>query len=221
MLGIISHISHPHPQIPPLHLSAPFKGILLLSPWVSFGSVSSSGERCKNRDIIQPEIARKWSNAFLGEQKTDEYNEPLSAKVAWWKGLKAEEILLVASADECLTDDVAKMGGILKVSHVTFSSSFHPLWQAYLLGSVCFCARGLWLNPRRRNDKSIHPQSAHPNATTILVEGEYHDQPIFGKESDQGVIITSWVLSHMGISPLEDHHSKVTKGLLNVRSKKE
>lgn len=132
MLGIISHISHPHPQIPPLHLSAPFKGILLLAPWVSFkSSVSSSGERCKNRDLIQPEIARKWSKAFLGEQKRDEYNEPLSAKAAWWKGLKAEEILVVASADECLTDDVAKMGEILKVSHC-FPSFFHSLWQAHI-----------------------------------------------------------------------------------------
>lgn len=135
MLGIISHISHPHPQIPPLHLSAPFKGILLLTPWVSFASsVTSSGERCKNRDIITLEIASRWSNAFLGAQKGDEYNEPLTAKAAWWEGSKAEEILLVASADECLTDDVAKMGEILKVSH--FSSSFYlfSLWQAYSLG---------------------------------------------------------------------------------------
>lgn len=135
MLGIISHISHPHPQIPPLHLSAPFKGILLLTPWVSFASsVTSSGERCKNRDIIPLEIARRWSNAFLGAQKGDEYNEPLTAKAAWWEGSKAEEILLVASADECLTDDIAKMGEILKVSH--FSSFFYlfSLWQAYSLG---------------------------------------------------------------------------------------
>ena len=50
------------------------------------------------------------------------------------------------------------------------------------------------------------------------MEGEFHDQPIFSKESGQGVVIASWVLSRMGISPLEDH-SKV-KGL-NVRSKKE
>lgn len=76
----------------------------------------SSAERCKGRDIISPEIASKWSSAFLGAKKRDEYNEPLTAEAAWWQGLKAEEILLVASADECLTDDVARMGEILKVS---------------------------------------------------------------------------------------------------------
>ena len=147
VLGIISHISHPHPQIPPLHLSAPFKGILLLTPWVSFeSSVSSSGERCKNRDIVNPEIASKWSSAFLGERKRDAYNEPLTAKAAWWEGLKAEEILLVASEDECLTDDVAKMGEILKVSDFFISFFlFIPLWEGiytYLLSPpFCFCAR--------------------------------------------------------------------------------
>lgn len=80
----------------------------------------SSGQRCKDRDIISPEIASKWSRAFLGAKKRDEYNEPLTADAAWWQGLKAEEILLVASADECLTDDVTRMGKILKVSHFFF-----------------------------------------------------------------------------------------------------
>lgn len=154
MLGIISHISHPHPQIPPLHLSAPFKGILLLTPWVSFeSSASSSGERCKNRDIVNHEIASKWSSAFLGEQERDEYNEPLTAKAAWWEGLKAkaEEILLVASEDECLTDDVAKMGEILKVSDIffhLFSSYLFLLWQAciyYWALRFVFCTRALAL----------------------------------------------------------------------------
>lgn len=63
----------------------------------------------------------------------------------------------------------------------------------------------------------IYPQSAHPNTTAILVEGEYHDQPIFGKGSDQGIVLTSWILSRMGIYPLVDH-SKVKE--LNARSKK-
>lgn len=154
MLGIISHISHPHPQIPPLHLSAPFKGIILLTPWVSFdSSVSSSGERCKNRDILNPEIASKWASAFLGEQERDEYNEPLTAKAAWWEGLKAkaEEILLVASEDECLTDDVVKMGEILKVGDFFFSISFLPIYSFYgrhvsiIARSVLFSVLVLWL----------------------------------------------------------------------------
>lgn len=84
----------------------------------------SSGERCKGRDIVSPEIARKWSRAFLGAKKRDEYNEPLTADAAWWQGLKAEEILLVASADECLTDDVARMGEILKVGCFFFPLLF-------------------------------------------------------------------------------------------------
>lgn len=94
----------------------------------------SSIERCKNRDIVCPEIGSKWSSAFLGAEKRDEYNEPLTANAAWWEGLKAEEILIVASADECMTDDVASMGEILKVSHFYFFS----LVFLYLLGSDGF-----------------------------------------------------------------------------------
>lgn len=136
VLGILSHIGHPHPRIPPLDLSAPLRGILLLTPWVSFGSMSSSGERCKNRDIIRPEIASKWSSAFLGPQKRDEYNEPLTAKAAWWEGSKAEEILLVASADECLTDDVVSMGDILKVG--SFLSRSYSVWSSVEFGWFLF-----------------------------------------------------------------------------------
>lgn len=140
VLGILSHISHPHPRIPPLHISVPFKGILLLTPWVSFASsVSLSGEMCKNSDIIRPEIASKWSKAFLGAQKRDEYNEPLTAKASWCEGLKAEEILLVASADECLTEDVVRMGEILKVSHFFIFLLFNV---AYLLGLRSFLCSG-------------------------------------------------------------------------------
>lgn len=112
--------------------------------------MSSSGERCKGRDIITPGLAGKWSRAFLGAKKRDEYNEPLTADAAWWQGLKAEEILLVASADECLTDDIARMGETLKVSRFFFFPLVFLL-GLFLLDSVAFYYFRALAKERRRN----------------------------------------------------------------------
>lgn len=117
--------------------------------------------------MINPEIGRKWSRAFLGAKKRDEYNEPLTADAAWWQGLKAEEILLVASADECLTDDIERMGEILKVSRLYFYSFFlllSSLWDGFLLGSIGFSyLRALAKVMRRNLSHSRHTPTQTPS----------------------------------------------------------
>jgi hypothetical protein len=35
-LAVISHLMHPHPDVPELKLAEPFRGILLISPWIAF-----------------------------------------------------------------------------------------------------------------------------------------------------------------------------------------
>ncbi|MCJ1422803.1 hypothetical protein MMC29_000683 [Sticta canariensis] len=113
-LGILSHILHPHPKIPPLlPLSTPFRAIVLLTPWAAF-SPTPSFEKYKNRDVINGTHANKWSQAFLGNAPPDPYNEPLTAEAEWWRDVPAEEVLIVASTTECLTDTVKAMGDKLK-----------------------------------------------------------------------------------------------------------
>ncbi|MCJ1462624.1 hypothetical protein MMC07_001226 [Pseudocyphellaria aurata] len=112
-LGILSHISHPHPKISPLPLSTPFRAIVLLTPWAAF-TKTPTFDRCKYRDIVNEQLCVTWSQAFLGTAPQDRYNEPLTAEAEWWRDVKAGEILVVASADECLTDTVRAMGENLK-----------------------------------------------------------------------------------------------------------
>lgn len=126
-LGILSHISHPHPKIPPLlPLASPFRAIVLLTPWAAF-SPTPSFDKYKNRDIINETLGNKWSQAFLGNAPPDPYNEPLTAEAEWWRGVPAEEILVVASTTECLTDTVKAMGDKLKVKFFSFSQPLPSL----------------------------------------------------------------------------------------------
>lgn len=113
-LGILSHLSHPHPQTSPLRLSAPLRGIVLLTPWAAFGPTPSF-EKNKNRDLVSEYLSTHWSQAFLGNAPPDPYNEALTAEAEWWRDVKADEILVVASADECLTDIVRAIGEKIKV----------------------------------------------------------------------------------------------------------
>lgn len=64
---------------------------------------------------MNEQLCATWSQAFLRNAPQDPYNEPLTAEADWWRDVKAEEILVVASADECLTDIVRAMGEKLKV----------------------------------------------------------------------------------------------------------
>lgn len=179
-LGVLSHISHPHPKIPPLPLSTPFRGIVLLTPWAAF-SKTPSFDKNEYRDVVNEKLCIKWSQAFLGNAPPDPYNVPLTADAEWWRDVRAEEILVVASADECLTDIVRAMGEKLKViflSLLTILKSRGGLGRANVEGR----------------------QSVHPKTTTIFIPGEYHDQPVIrvmGGGGEQGRVIKSWIASRV------------------------
>lgn len=118
-LGVISHILHPHPKCPPLPLSAPLRGAILLAPWVSFRTDWPSVKANALKDIIEPSLGDLWSANFLGTSNRDEYNEPGErTDEQWWAGLQdaVAEIFVVGGQDEILVDSIREMGRKLKVS---------------------------------------------------------------------------------------------------------
>ena len=128
-LGILSHLSHPHPSIAPLELEAPLKGIVLLAPWTSFDNEGwASVEYNKNKDTVNPSYANIWSGNFLGGKPRDKYNEPMTADPEWWRGLRAEEVLMVTGGDEILLDSIKAFCGKMKVDYNVFQNSlfFNP-----------------------------------------------------------------------------------------------
>ncbi|KAI9824770.1 MAG: hypothetical protein M1832_001598 [Thelocarpon impressellum] len=108
-LGILSHVSHPHLDIPVLDLPSNFLGVLLVAPWVTFDvSSTPDGSMLKNecKDMVTNRALSRWAREYLGGAKSDFYNEPLTAPADWWDGAKADNILVVVGGDEILLDSV-------------------------------------------------------------------------------------------------------------------
>ncbi len=103
-LAVLSHISQPHPQVPKLEFEGNFRAAILISPWLKFDFSADSFIRNQNKDVCA--VVDKWSEAFLGEAKTDPYNQPFTAPADWWRGLRVEEVLIVAGSDEIYIDDI-------------------------------------------------------------------------------------------------------------------
>jgi acetyl esterase/lipase len=122
-LSLLSHISHPHPStllpIPLITLSTPLRGAVFISPWVSFDTSTPSFSANKYKDCIGPISGKQWSSAFLGcpwphTEKSDYYNQAITAPESWWKGLKVQEVLVVAGEEEVLIDGIREFEGKLK-----------------------------------------------------------------------------------------------------------
>jgi acetyl esterase/lipase len=100
------HISHPHPEIDPLELSAPLAGVFAYAPWVSFSPEWPSMKDNLWKDILTPDILTNWANAYRGGRVADSWNEPFTAPTEWWADAKTERILVLAGGDEILLSPI-------------------------------------------------------------------------------------------------------------------
>ncbi len=115
-LGLLSHVMYPHPSIPSLNLSEDLKGLILLSPWVTFDQTAPAMSQNANKDMLEKSVLKRWSDAFMGGAEDDNYNTPLMADGDWWKGLPAKEVLILAGRDELFVSDIEEFVKKLNVS---------------------------------------------------------------------------------------------------------
>lgn len=107
-LAILSHITHPSPDVPEIEVDTPLKGAVLVAPWVSFRTDWPSGERNKYKCIITTVAGEKWGQDYLAGKPTSPYAEAIEAPASWWQGAKVEQLLCVAGADEMLADPISE-----------------------------------------------------------------------------------------------------------------
>lgn len=107
-LAILSHISHPAPEIPPITLPEghKLKAAVLIAPWVSFDLTWPSATSNSFKDIVSPYAGDKWSKDYLGGKQSTPYSEAFIPPADWWKNTKVEQLLAVAGADEILVDAI-------------------------------------------------------------------------------------------------------------------
>jgi acetyl esterase/lipase len=127
-MSLLSHILHPHPDVPRIELSEPLGGALLYSPWVSFRTDHHSFARNAQKDMLPPIMLRRWAAMYLDKTNSsnfeadpglvsgDAYSEPCTEPEFWWEGLHkvVGDIFIWVGGNEVFVDPVRDFGYILR-----------------------------------------------------------------------------------------------------------
>ncbi|GIJ91023.1 hypothetical protein Asppvi_009988 [Aspergillus pseudoviridinutans] len=105
-LAILSHLTHPSEDVPELILNEPIRGVILMSPWVSFHHNWPSVEASEHRDIDAREVMTEWSRAYLNGWPSNNYIEAAEASEEWWNNTRVQQTLVLAGGDEALLDPI-------------------------------------------------------------------------------------------------------------------
>lgn len=112
ILGLLSHLAHPHPEVESLKLSSKINAVLLISPWCSLTNTRTPAFIANaERDMFDERALNRWSTAFLGSDSPfagDFYNEPVLAAPEWWVPVAelVEEVLIWSGDNEVLKDGI-------------------------------------------------------------------------------------------------------------------
>lgn len=117
VLGVLSHIAHPHPEIEPLQFSSPAEqigGATLLSPWSSLETTFPPQATEPLGDLIHPGCAKPWAGSYLGGRKRDNYTDARLAPIEWWHNLPIKHVLVTAGGYELLLPYIEDFADRLK-----------------------------------------------------------------------------------------------------------
>lgn len=141
---MLSHLAHPHPDIPALPLPAKLHAAFLISPWSSFNTHTTSFKTNAEKDMFDARTLNRWSSAFLGSDSPfagDFYSEPVLAPASWWEKVTdvIDEVLIWGGGNEILIDGIEEFarrftkgfggkGG--KVTTIVTPKAAHDEWLA-------------------------------------------------------------------------------------------
>jgi acetyl esterase/lipase len=112
VLGLLSHLAHPHAEIQPLQLPSKIHAAMLISPWASLTQTHTPAYTLNaERDMFDARTLNRWSAAFLGSASHfagDFYSEPILASPEWWTPIAdmVGEVLIWAGDNEILKDGI-------------------------------------------------------------------------------------------------------------------
>lgn len=123
VLGLLSHLLHPHADIPAIPLSEPLAGAVLYSPLVSFREDWESVARNADVDMLPNCRIRWWGTVIHGLYDAehehelcgfvsgDAYTEPCLNDGEWWEGLHkvVDGALVTSGGDEVFVDSIRKV----------------------------------------------------------------------------------------------------------------
>lgn len=113
-VGVLSHLSSPHEAIAKLDVQEPLAGTVLIAPWTSLEVSTDTKMNCLG-DVITPDVAKPWSQAYLGRAKHDYYTDASTAPSSWFKNLKNQQILVLAGQNEIMLPSIRHFVDKVKV----------------------------------------------------------------------------------------------------------
>ncbi|KAJ7629996.1 Alpha/Beta hydrolase protein [Mycena polygramma] len=121
ILQVLSQMLHPLEGVPEIRLPAPFRGVLLISPWVNLSADSKSHDENEGRDFLTKRPLAAWGAQILaGVPEADRaFVEAVRAPDGWFHGVDglAERVLITAGGAELLRDDIVVFGEAFKKQH--------------------------------------------------------------------------------------------------------
>jgi acetyl esterase/lipase len=126
--SLLSHILHPHPQVPKVNLDTPLAGALLFSPWVDFSTAHESFERNSGKDVLVRRCLHVWGSMYTGASGddpevdqgavlgSDAYVDPASNDATWWNGLHdvVDDVFMWTGKNETFLDGIAAFEKVLR-----------------------------------------------------------------------------------------------------------
>ncbi|KAK0254405.1 hypothetical protein LTR91_002756 [Friedmanniomyces endolithicus] len=118
-VAVLSHLLHPHPDVPAIKLLEPLAAAVLISPWTRFVSDDESVTRNASSDMVTVPAAKRWSSNYLGPAELDFYNQPADADEQWFSGLdrKVKDMFVYAGGGEILIDSIELFVQKLRQAH--------------------------------------------------------------------------------------------------------
>jgi acetyl esterase/lipase len=118
-LALLSHLLHPHLEVPAVNLEEPLGGALLYSPWAVFRTEYPSYDNL-NLDMLSPLALRKWSAMFLNKTNSsdpeadpgpvsgDAYTEACKNPSSWWNDMyrTVSDVFVSYGSYEVLADPI-------------------------------------------------------------------------------------------------------------------
>ncbi|TFK69505.1 alpha/beta-hydrolase [Pluteus cervinus] len=119
VIQLLSHILHPVNDVPPVKLSAPIRGVYLMSPWTRLNGLNQS--QYDSIDIISGPVLMEWGkNVLHGVPDSQNiYLEPANASQTWFAGVDklVSRVLTTAGGSEVLQDHIIEFNDLVKKHH--------------------------------------------------------------------------------------------------------
>ncbi|KAG6245538.1 hypothetical protein E4U23_005292 [Claviceps purpurea] len=113
VMGVLSHLKHPHKAIDELTLTGPLAAAMMMGPWLALNDPDPILAGYSGRDSMTELSLVRWSRDYMGSATPDPYTDPSCAPAEWFRGVPVHKMFVMVGSNEyllpCIDDFVKKL----------------------------------------------------------------------------------------------------------------